>query len=94
MATKVVFNQKFFDSIMRSAGVQSMERDVAERVLARAQETAPYDSGDYRNGLRIRRAERQYRTAFLVEGTDWKTLLVEAKTGNLARALKSVARAR
>jgi hypothetical protein len=26
----------------------------------------------------------------MVEGTDAKTLLVEAKTGNLARALKAV----
>lgn len=90
--TTIVFNQKYFDAIMRSSGVQSLEREAAERVLARAKATAPYDTGDYQRGLRIRRAERKYRTAFLVEGTDWKTLLVEAKTGNLARALKSAGR--
>lgn len=89
---EVTFNQRFFDEIMRSAGVQSLQKQVADRVLARAKATAPYNTGDYRDGLRIRKAERRYRTAYLVEGTDRKTLLVEAKTGNLARALKAVGR--
>lgn len=90
--TTVKFDQSFFDSIMRSAGVQSLEMEAAQRVLAQAQATAPVDTGAYKAGLQIVRAERKYRTAYLVEGTDEKTMLVESKTGNLARALKSAGR--
>lgn len=87
--TTVEFNPKYFNAIMRAAGVQVLQREAAERVLAKAKATAPYDSGDYQRGLRIKKRASQYRDVYIVEGTDWKTLLVEAKTGNLARALKS-----
>lgn len=90
--TSVQFNQSFFDSIMRSAGVQSLQLAAAERVLAAAQASAPVDTGAYKSKLQITRAERKYRTAFLVTGTDPKTLLIEAKLGVLARALKSAGR--
>ena len=90
--TTIVFNQKYFDAIMRSSGVQQLELQAAQRVLAAAQASAPVDTGAYRAGLRITKAERRYRTAYLVDGTDPKTLLIEAKTGNLARALKSAGR--
>lgn len=90
--TVVEFNQSFLDGLLRSAGVQALEMQAAQRVLAQAQATAPVKIGDYKAGLHIERAERKYRTAFLVVGSDWKTLLVEAKTGNLARALKSAGR--
>ncbi len=88
----VKFDQSYFDSIMRSADVQSLEMEAAQRVLSAAQAKAPVKSGDYKAGLRITRAERKYRTAYLIEGTDPKTMLVESKTGNLARALKSAGR--
>lgn len=90
--TYVEFNQKFFDEIMRASGVQILQKQVAEKVLTQAKATAPVDSGDYKRGLRIERAERRFRVAYLVVGTDPKTLLIEAKTGNLARALKSAGR--
>lgn len=90
--TEIKWDQSFFDTIMRSAGVQSLEKEAAERVLAAAQASAPVDTGDYKRGLRIVKAERKYRTAFLVEGTDWKTLILESKHGILARALKSAGR--
>ena len=89
---EVRFDQAFFDSILRSSGVEALGLAAAQRVLAQAKATAPFDSGDYQAGLRIERAEAQYRTVFLVAGTDWKTLLVESKLGVLARALKSAGR--
>lgn len=92
MSTTVRFDQKYFDQIMRSSGVQNLQKQTAEKVLAKARATAPVDSGDYKRGLHIETAERGYRTAYLVVGSDRKTLLVEAWTGNLARALKSVGR--
>jgi hypothetical protein len=89
---KVEFDQAFFDGLMRTAGIQSLQQAAAQRVLAAAQASAPVKTGAYKRGLRITKAERKYRTAFLVEGTAPHTLLVEAKTGNLARALKSAGR--
>lgn len=90
--TDVTFNNRFFDQILRTAPVQAVQQEVAERVLAAAKANAPVDSGAYKNSLHIRKAERGYRTAYLVEGTDPKTLLIESKRGNLARALKSAGR--
>jgi hypothetical protein len=84
------FNQAYFNTILRSAGVESLCREKAAAALAVAQANAPVKTGAYRRGLRVVRAERKYRTAWLVEGTDPKTLLVESRTGNLARALKAV----
>lgn len=92
MSTIVQFNNVYFDNILRTAGIQKMQAEVAERALAIAKANAPVDSGDYRNGLKVVKAERGYRTAYLVVGTDRKTLLVESRTGNLARALKSAGR--
>ncbi|WRS30600.1 hypothetical protein U6G28_02620 [Actinomycetaceae bacterium MB13-C1-2] len=89
---KTEFDQGYFDSIMRSAGVQSLERDAAERVLAAAKAAAPVKTGAYKAGLRIEKAEAKYRTVYLVVGTDWKTMLVESRSGVLARALKSAGR--
>lgn len=90
--TYIEFNQQYFNAIMRTAGVQSLQQAVAERVLSAAQASAPVDTKAYRNGLRIRKRASRYRDVFLVEGTDPKTLLIESKTGNLARALKSAGR--
>lgn len=87
----VEFNQRWFDQIGKSAGVTALTQDAAQRVLAQAVSTAPVDSGDYRAGLRVERKQSRYRNVFLVVGNDWKTLLIEAQTGNLARALKRVA---
>lgn len=92
MSTEVKFNNKYFDEILRTPPVQKAQREIAQRVLARAKATAPVKSGAYRDSLKIRVAQRGYRNAFLVEGTDEKTLLIESKTGNLARALKSAGR--
>lgn len=92
MGTQVQFDQSFFDTILRSSGVESLALAAAKRVLSTAQASAPVDSEDYKSGLRIERAEGKYRTVFLVTGTDWKTLLIEAKLGVLARALKSAGR--
>lgn len=90
MSTEVKFDQGFFDTVLKSPGVERLTRQAAERALAKARATAPVDSGDYKKGLKVVRAPRRYRTAYLVEGTDRKTLLIESKTGNLARALKSI----
>lgn len=99
--TRVTFNQSYFDNIMRSQGIDSLVRDKAREVLDRAQHTAPvgdpsnpvYKSqgrrpGQYKDGLAIEVVKARYRNVYRVVGHDPKTLLVEAKTHNLARALE------
>lgn len=86
--TIVEFNPKFFDEIMRTAGVERLTDAAAERALAIAKADAPVDSGEYRDGLHIEHRQSRYRRVTRVVGDDAKTLLIESKTGNLARALK------
>ena len=78
------------EAAMRSAGVEALCRARAEDALAIAQSTAPVDTGDYRGGLAIEKVPHRYRDTYEVVGHDRKTLLVESRTGNLARALKAV----
>ena len=57
--------------------------------LAYAQEHAPVKTGAYRDGLQIKTVEHAHRTTYLVVGTAPHTMLVEAQTGNLRKALKA-----
>lgn len=86
----VTFDEEFFATIMRSAGVEALCRSKAEDALAVAQSTVPVDTGAYRDGLAIEKVAHKYRDTYEVVGHDPKTLLVESRTGNLARALKAV----
>ena len=90
--TTVYFNDRYFDQIMRSARVRQLCGQIAQDVLAEARAGAPVDTGDYRDSLMIEEKQAAHRTVFRVVGIDKKTLLVEARTGNLARALGKAAR--
>lgn len=87
--TTVEFNQAFFDTILRSAGVDSLSKGAAESAAGIARSTAPVDTGSYRDQIRVETRESRYRRVYRVVGNDPKTLLIESKTGNLARALKA-----
>ena len=86
--TQIVFDKAFFDTAMKQPGVRKLQDEVASKALAAARASAPVDTGDYRKSLRKVWRRGEYRDAILVEGTDEKTLLIESRTGNLARALK------
>lgn len=88
--TYMVFNDAYFDEILRSAQVDGLCRQKAETALAIARATAPVDTGAYKAGLRVEPHDSVHRRSWRVVGHDPKTLLVELKTGNLARALKGV----
>ena len=88
--TEVDFNSVFFDNIMKSAGVENLVKEKAEAALSITRHTAPVDSGDYKKRLGLERYSSQYRFAWRVVGRDWKTLLIEAKLGILARAIMAV----
>lgn len=87
--TRVEFNPRFFESVLRQPKVEQLVDAAAERALAAAKANAPVDTGAYRNGLHIEHRDSRYRQVARVVGDDDKTLLIESKTGNLARALKA-----
>lgn len=87
------FNQKFFDDLLVSAPVEKLVTDAANKVAAVAQSTAPVDSGDYKRGIKVSK-KRQKRVVGLVQATDPKSMIIEARHGTLARAVRSVGRGR
>lgn len=91
MATKstVKFNDAFFAELGTSPAVTGLILGKALAVAARARSTAPVDTGAYKRRIVVRIKRSRYRNVAIIEGMDWKTLLIESKTGNLARALKA-----
>lgn len=88
----VEFNEAFFEKLGKSPEVTALCREKAEAVAAAARASAPRDSNEYANSIEVRVVERNRRNAVLVVATDEKSLLIESKTGNLARALQQVKR--
>ena len=89
-STDVELNDAFFETIGKSAEVTALTRDKADNVLNHAQASALVDTGAYRDGLKVQMTSSQFRNVARVVGTDSKTMLIESKTGNLARALRKV----
>ena len=89
MADSYDFKADNFEWILKSAGVKALTKRAAEKALAYAQEHAPVKTGAYRAGLQIKTVEHAHRTTYLVVGTSPHTMLVEAQTGNLSKALKA-----
>lgn len=87
--TSVEFNDAYFDQILNSAAVEQLTKTVAEKAATVARSTAPVDTGSYRDQIRVLVRQSKHRKVYRVVGHDPKTLLIESKTGNLARALKA-----
>ena len=83
---KIEIHSAGIEEILTSAGVRSMLTDRAERVLAEAKANARVDTGEYRDGLHIVQ-DTTDRAVVRVAGSTDHDLVVEAETGNLARAL-------
>lgn len=90
--TKVEFNPRYFETVLRQSKVEQLTDDAAKRALSAARANAPVDTGAYQRGLRLEHRNSRYRRTSRVVGTDPKTLLIESKTGTLARALKAAKR--
>lgn len=87
--SKIVLNHDEIQTYLDGEhGVREMLRKNAELVLAAAQADPHDDSGDYENGLQIQEAHTD-RLSVRVVGTDWKSHILEARYGILARALDS-----
>jgi hypothetical protein len=94
--TKMTWNEEYFATVARQPAIARKADEAAERVLAKFRETAPVgdpatdpNSGSYRDSGHIEHHRARYRDAARVEVSDPKALLIEAKTGTLARALKA-----
>lgn len=89
------FNNRFFEELGTSAGVTQLCVDAAEHIAEIARNSAPVASGNYRDGIKVEvKRNAQLRNVALVVGHDPKTMIIESKTGNLARALRAARRGR
>lgn len=76
-------------ALLTDPGVRGALAQRADRVVDRARETAPVASGQYRDSIRRASAETD-RAVERVEALAPHALVVESRTGNLARALGDV----
>lgn len=74
--------------LLNDPGVRRFLAGIADRVESAAQAGAPVDSGEYRDSIR-RVSATTDRAVERVVATAPHAALVEARTGNLARALGS-----
>lgn len=81
------------DALTHDPGIVGAVQEATERIAATARSDAPVDTDAYRSGIRTT-IKYQKRAIGLLEATDEKSLIIEAKTGNLARAVKKNARRR
>lgn len=85
-------NAAFYNSLGFMPKVTALTKSSAEAVRRQIVATAPVDSGAYRNAITVVARRSRYRNTFRVVGADPKTLIIEARTGTFARALRRVAR--
>jgi hypothetical protein len=85
-SNRIVINHAGMSELLKSDGVRALLRDKAEAVASRARSSAPVASGEYRDSIDVVSATTD-RAVERVVATAPHALIVEAKTGNLARAL-------
>ncbi len=82
-------NKAWFDTVLRRPDVEQKVDEVEAGVRAAAQASAPVDSGNYRQGIVRRVRQAKYRRVVETVATDPKSLIIESRTGNMARAAKA-----
>lgn len=85
---RVTMNHGPSTDFLKTAEVRGILREVAAPVAARARATAPVDSGSYRDSIEVVDATTD-RAIVRVVAKAPHSHIVEARTGNLARALGS-----
>lgn len=83
---KVKINRRGIRELLNSDDVGDMLEERMRPALAQAKVNAPVASGAYRDGLHLERDHTDRVVVRLAGSTD-HDLVVEADTGNLARAL-------
>ncbi|WP_336653079.1 MULTISPECIES: HK97 gp10 family phage protein [unclassified Leucobacter] len=87
------FQNGYFEGLLRSAPVRAVVDEATERVAAKARSAAPEDGGDYKNKITTG-GKMQERYVGVVTANARHSMKVEARTGNLARAVRSSGRGR
>lgn len=86
MAVRIKLNSRGMRDLLNSGSVGAYLEGKIQRGLAAAKANAPVKTGEYRNALHVELAHTDRVVARIVGGTD-HDMIVEADTGNLARAL-------
>jgi hypothetical protein len=86
VATRITLNSAGMRALLHDEGVRAMLTARMGRVLAQAKATAPVATGAYRDSLHLEQDTTDRAVVRVASGTD-HGILVESKTGNLARAL-------
>lgn len=81
------------DALARGPEITAAVVKAAEGIADQVRADAPVADGDYKASIRVT-VKQQRRSVALVESTDPKALVIEAKTGVMARAAKKSARSR
>lgn len=84
--TRVTVNKSGARALLNDPKVRAMLREQAERVAERARAIAPVESGEYRDSITVESATTDRAVERVVAKVPYAGV-VEAKTGNLARAL-------
>lgn len=79
------------DALTHDPGIVAVVKQQTERIADIARDSAPDDTHAYKKSITTY-IKYQERAVGVVEAGDPKSLLIEAKTGNLARAVKKAAR--
>jgi hypothetical protein len=82
----VKLNHAGMAALLKSAEIRAAVAPHAEQALAAAQAGAPVESGDYKASLHIEHDTTDRAVERVVADVDY-AMVVEAKTGNLARSL-------
>lgn len=87
MPRNIKLNINGLREVLKSPAMQGVLREHAERIADQARATAPVDTGEYRNSIRAESRVHSRVAVGRVVATAPHALVVEARTGNLARAL-------
>ena len=86
MAVRTRLNSRGMQQLLNSGEVEAFLRGRIESALSAARSSAPVATGAYRDSLRVEIAHTDRVVARVVSDVD-HAMIVEADTGNLARAL-------
>lgn len=85
--TSVEWNDEFFARVLNAPETIALLQRKADAVAAEAIATAPVDTGEYQASIHTEVVQHPSRTVVRVVADAPHAWVVEANTGNLARAL-------
>lgn len=87
MPAIVKLNSSGIQEVLQSPEVEALLIKFAEPIAARARANAPVDTGEYQDSIEVVVDHHSDRVVVHVTSTAPHGMIVESKTGNLARAL-------